>query len=109
MSELRTSSMTDDTARLEEELRRLYAAVEAPPPPKEWTSPPARIPARPGTVPAGWRARRRWVGAVAAALAAALVLAVLVNHSPFAPQPVLAVQMQPAGANLVCRLPISAL
>lgn len=109
MSELRTSSRTDDTAQVEEELRRLYAAVEAPPPPKEWTSPPARIPARPGTVPAGWRAGHRWVGAVAVALAAALVLAVLVNHSPFAPQPVLAVQMQPAGANLVCKLPISAL
>jgi hypothetical protein len=36
-------------------------------------------------------------------------VAVLANRSPFAPQPVLAVQMQPAGTSLVCKLPISAL
>jgi hypothetical protein len=35
MSELR--SMTDDTAQLEETLRRLYAVVEAPPPLARWT------------------------------------------------------------------------
>src|SRR5438034_8400107 len=109
MSELRTSSMTDDTTQLDEELRRLYATVEAPPPPKQWTSPPARIPTRPGIAPAGWPPRQRWVGVVAVALAAALVLAVLVNRSPFAPQAVLAVQLQPAAAGLVCKLPISAL
>jgi hypothetical protein len=109
MSRLRTSSMTDDTAQLEEELRRLYAAVEAPPPPKQWPSPPARIPARPRIASAGWRPRQRRVGLVAVPLVVALVVVVLVNRSPFAPQPVLAVQLQPAGASLACKLPISAL
>jgi hypothetical protein len=42
-------------------------------------------------------------------VAAALVVAILANRSPFAPQPVLAVQLQPAGASLQCKLPISAL
>lgn len=42
-------------------------------------------------------------------MAAALVVVILANRSPFAPQPVLAVQMQPAGASLVCKLRISAL
>jgi len=36
-------------------------------------------------------------------------VAILANRSPFAPQPVLAVQLQPAGASLQCKLPISAL
>ena len=109
MSELRTNSTTDDTAHLEEELRRVYATVMVPPPPLQWTSLPARIPARPRIGSGAWVRRPRRVGAVAVAVAAALVVAILVNRSPFAPQPVLAVQMQPAGASLVCKLPISAL
>ncbi len=105
MSELTT---TDDTAQLEEDLRRLYATVTAPPAPAGWTSLPARIAARPHIGSRGWRGPRR-VGAVAVAVAAALVVAILANRSPFAPQPVLAVQLQPAGASLQCKLPISAL
>jgi len=105
MSELTT---TDDTAQLEEDLRRLYATVTAPPVPAGWTSSPARIASRPHIGSRGWRGPRR-VGAVAVAVAAALVVAILANRSPFAPQPVLAVQLQPAGASLQCKLPISAL
>ena len=109
MSDLRTSSMTDDTVQLEEELRRLYATIMAPTPPAHWTSQLTRIPARPRIGLGAWVSRPRRVGAVAVAVAAALVVAILANRSPFAPQPVLAVQMQPAGASLVCKLPISAL
>jgi hypothetical protein len=109
MSDLRTSSMTDDTVQLEEDLRRLYATVMAPPPPAQWTSQLTRIPARPRIGLGAWVSRPRRVGAVAVAVAAALVVAILANRSPLAPQPVLAVQMQPAGASLVCKLPISAL
>ena len=61
MSELTT---TDDTAQLEEDLRRLYATVTAPPAPAGWTSSPARIAARPHIGSRGWRGPRR-VGAVA--------------------------------------------
>src|SRR5438309_4778079 len=109
MSDLRTSSMTDETVQLEEELRRLYATVMSPPPPAQWTSQLTRIPARARIGLGAWVSRPRRVGAVAVAVAAALVVAILANRSPFAPQPVLAVQMQPAGASLVCKLPISAL
>src|SRR6202022_4919297 len=66
-------------------------------------------PARPRKRSAGWVRRPRRVGAVAVAVVAALVVAILANRSPFAPQPVLAVQLQPAAASLVCKLPISAL
>jgi hypothetical protein len=106
MSELTT---TDDTTQVEEELRRLYATVTAPPAPAAWSSSTARIAARPRIRSRGWVSGPRWVGAVAVAVAAALVVAILANRSPFAPQPVLAVQLQPAGASLQCTLPISAL
>src|SRR5690349_11296825 len=106
MSELTT---TDDTTQLEEELRRLYATVVAPPAPAGWRSSPARIAARSRIRSGGWVRGPRRVGAVAVAVAAALVVAILANRSPFAPQPVLAVQLQPAGASLQCKLPISAL
>src|SRR5712691_10141098 len=109
MSDLRTSSMTDDTAQLEEQLRRLYATVTAPPAPVQWTSPPPQVPARPRVRSDAWRRGPRRVGAVAVGVVAALVVAVVANRSPFAPRPVLAVQIQAAGASLVCKLPISAL
>ncbi len=106
MSELTT---TDDTAPLEEELRCLYATVVAPLAPARWTSSPARIAVPPRIRPGTWVRGPRRVGAVVVAGAAAVVVAILANRSPFAPQPVLAVQLQPAGASLQCKLPISAL
>src|SRR5438309_9485824 len=104
MSDLRTSSMTDETVQLEEELRRLYATVMSPPPPAQWTSQLTRIPARPRIGLGAWVSRPRRVGAVAVAVAAGLVVAILANRSPFAPQAVLAVQMQPACASLGWKL-----
>ncbi|HET9849662.1 MAG TPA: hypothetical protein VFR68_14030 [Candidatus Dormibacteraeota bacterium] len=54
-------------------------------------------------------ARRPWrLGAVALATGAALIAAVLLNRSVLDAQPVLAIDLQPAGASLSCKLPISA-
>src|ERR1700731_1328033 len=100
MSDLRTTSMTDDTVQLEEELRRLYATIMAPPPPAQWRSQLTRTPAHPRIGSGAWVSRPRGVGAVALAVAAALVRAILANRSPFAPHPLLAVHMKPAGAIL---------
>src|SRR5450759_640185 len=108
MSELRTDSTTDDINRLEDELRRLYASVIAPPSPARWTSPRMRFQVCPRSGTGSRTRLPRRVAAVALAAVAVLVVATLANRSPLAPQPVLAVQMQPAGSSLVCKLPISA-
>lgn len=109
MSDSQNKLLMDDISPFEEELRRVYGSVMAPQAPAQWSLPAAKLTAGrrpPSEKP--FRASRR-IAPVAVAVAAALVIAILVNRSPLQPQPVLAVQLQPAGTALVCKLPISAL
>lgn len=106
MSELKDDWSTDDIARLEYELRRLYALVIAPPAPGRWPS--RRFDVRPGGGAAQRARTPRRIAAVALVAVTALVVATVASRSALTPQPVFAVQMQPAGSNVVCKLPISA-
>ena len=107
MSENRPGALIDDTAEVEAKLRALYTRLMAPPPPLSWSSEPTSpAPFRPVWSTRPWP--RRSLGAVAVSLVGALIVALLVNRSSITPQPVLAVELQPAGASLDCKLPVSA-
>jgi hypothetical protein len=103
------------TRELEEELRALYGAVDAPPAPPSWAAqvwPPATL----ARAPRRGRSRMLVRTPVALAVAAAVVLTVMVSRrggpapTPPSTQPAtLMVAVLPAGAALTCRLPISAL
>lgn len=109
MTDSRTNQLVDKTSPFEEELRTLYASVMTPEPPAQWSWPTQRLTPRRQARLFELLRRPRRAGILALAVAAALVIAILANRSPLQPQPVLAVQIQPAGAALACRLPISAL
>ena len=108
MTETTTGRIRDDVAPFEERLRLLYAELTAPPALVDWSERRTH-PQRLRSAGSTRLVRRPWrLGAVALATGTALIAAVLLNRSLLDAQPVLAIDLQPAGASLSCKLPISA-
>jgi hypothetical protein len=99
--------MINDSTQFESKLRSLYAEVAPPPAPKSWTGGRATQP-RLRTL-GGWRPGIRLTAPRMVAVGAAIVVAVVATFVAVRPTTGVAVTVLPAGADLACRLPVSAL